>query len=1066
MCIKSLICNRPIGRLCPATGIRLLIFSLLSLVPGNLILAAGDSMRSQIEADWLRQARSWAAASQHISETAGDAAGAVDGVKNGKYGFHTGLEPNPWWQVDLGATRSIARIVIFNRLDYAPGLHNADNLRVLTSNDGAKWTLRHQNRGKHFGGISGAAPLKVEFTQPVTARFVRLRISSSDPIFFHLDEVEVYGRREPNRNIALDCPADQSSVSQWSINKVQPNVEEALPGFTRRLIQQGLLVAEDLERRGVDSTAFRCQLREVRKRVESVCKQEDQRQSRELYLSTRWIVRRLAFHNPLLQFDKLLFVKRFTQETYPDICLNHMPWVSRPGGDICVLSWPAPDGRARIEELLKDRLGPGHVHGIDLNWDADEIVFGYAQSESEEPVEGWLDRRTNYHLRRTVEPIHLFRIKVDGEDLRQLTDSEWSDLDPAFLPNGEIAFVSERCGCSLQCNELDKDETSCNLYVMSGDGSNIRRLSASKDGDYLPHCLADGSIGYCRWEYQERGWAHIQSIWTVRPDGTGADALFKQHLNNPWALEDVRSIPNLSSRKLVAIAAGHHTLAAGPVVTAKPSRGMNTERAIRIVTPDIRPPEGGMSGRPVPQGGVRDGEGFYMTPWPLSNKYFLVAYSYGHKQNDPRGYGIYLIDVFGNKELIYRDNDISSFSPIPVAARPKPLQVTDTTDASKKYATCAVADVSHGVPGVAPDDVHYLRVAQRLAWPYDNRYGGQRYHRVPHTQKLQPNWTPVRVLGEVPIDSDGSAHFRVPADTAVYFQLLDENHMELRRMRSFISFQPGERRMCVGCHESCGEAPPPQSFPSAVVRGPSELIPPPWGQQPISFLRDIQPIFDRHCGDCHGGLNPAGGLDFGGGLTAPGTIPAFAANRAYETMRVHELVSRSNIHDDATVTEPLAFGSHQSKLIHVLRDGPCGKRVQLTSAEWLRLVTWIDGNAPYHDRFINKRQARPVYDLPADAELFAKIESIHARRCGQCHAPGDITRPYWVDLHAPEKSLFLSAPLAKSAGGSQTCGTAVYPDRSDTDYANIAQLVAQAVERAWREPRRDLRALPVPRIEP
>ena len=65
----------------------------------------------------------------------------------------------------------------------------------------------------------------------------------------------------------------------------------------------------------------------------------------------------------------------------------------------------------------------------------------------------------------------------------------------------------------------------------------------TKDGDYLPHCLDDGTIGYTRWEYQERGWAHIQSIWYVRPDGTGADALFKQHLNDPWALEDVRSIP-------------------------------------------------------------------------------------------------------------------------------------------------------------------------------------------------------------------------------------------------------------------------------------------------------------------------------------------------------------------------------------------------------------------------------------------------------------------------------------------------------------------------------------------
>ena len=62
----------------------------------------------------------------------------------------------------------------------------------------------------------------------------------------------------------------------------------------------------------------------------------------------------------------------------------------------------------------------------------------------------------------------------------------------------------------------------------------------------------------------ERSFAHIQSVWIVAPDGTGADALYKQHMNDPWALEEMRSIPD--SHKISAIATGHHTLPAGPVV--------------------------------------------------------------------------------------------------------------------------------------------------------------------------------------------------------------------------------------------------------------------------------------------------------------------------------------------------------------------------------------------------------------------------------------------------------------------------------------------------------------------
>ncbi len=905
------------------TGLGLLaIAAAISLAPSGWVLA--QSTTADIEQDWLEYAEHLMNGAHGPPTTAGDARGAVDGVRDGKYAFHTGSELAPWWQVDLGSGCAIQRIVIYNRLDYAPGLHNADNLDILTSDDGQNWTLRHENRGRHFGGITGAPPLEVKFAKPITARFVRLLLKSDKPLFLHLDEVEVYTAESPVKNAARGCTADQSSLSPWSVNKPSLDQRTSFADLIARTIEQGKALATDLGHEGVETRRHILGLDQLATEFARIPPDSPVQDQRELYLQVRRIVRQLVFSNPLLDFDQLVVVKRFTQETYPDICLNHMPWVSRPGGDIAVLDLKGPESNPTERTVLNGVIGPGHVHGIDLDWDGRTVVFGYAKTKSNEPPEGWLDRTTNFDLRRNEEPIHLFEIDLDSRHLRQLTDGQWSDLDPTYLPNGSIAFVSERCGCSLQCNEWDKDETSCNLYVMNSDGSNIRRLSASKDGDYLPHCLDDGSIGYCRWEYQERGWAHIQSIWTVRPDGTGADALFKQHLNNPWALEDIRSVPLGGTRRLIGIAAGHHTLAAGPVVVVTPSQGMNNADAIRIVTPDILPPEGGMSGTAVSEGGVRDGSGYYMTPWPLSNKYFLVAYTYGTKQNAPAGYGIYLIDVFGNKELLYRDPSISCFSPIPLHARRRPTVVTDITDAQQPDATLAIANVAHGVDGVTPEQVRFVRISERLVWPYDNERGGQRYHEVPHTRELVPNWTPVRILGEVPVESDGSAHFRIPADTPVYFQLLDEHYMELRRMRSFISLQPGETRMCVGCHESRGEAPVSDAFPLALARAPDIPDPPPWGTKPLSFLRDVQPIFDKHCVQCHEGLSPAAGLDFSRGLRPREAIPAFAANRAYETIRSQELVARSNIHDDARVTQPFAFGSHLSKLVEVLRHGVCG----------------------------------------------------------------------------------------------------------------------------------------------
>jgi hypothetical protein len=131
----------------------------------------------------------------------------------------------------------------------------------------------------------------------------------------------------------------------------------------------------------------------------------------------------------------------------------------------------------------------------------------------------------------------------------------------------------------------------------------------------------------------------------------------------------------------------------------------------------------------------------------------------------------------------------------------------------------------------------------------------------------------------------------------------------------------------------------------------------------------------------------------------------------------------------------------------------------LTNEDWRRLVTWIDANAPYHDAFVNKRPATPAYCLASDRELLQQITAVHARRCASCHQAEQVTRADWIDLRQPAQSRFLSAPLAAAAGGSGRCGQAIYADRDDPDYAALQELLAAAVEKAWRHPRRDLNAL-------
>jgi len=1141
--------------------------------------------------------------------TAADAAGAVDGVKNGLYAFHTGGDPHPWWQVDLGRPEPIGKLIVYNRLDYAPGLHNADTLDVLTSDDGETWTLRHHNTD-HFGGVSGAPPLTVEFTD-LTARYLRLQIPVSHGILFHLDEVEIYRPGDPSTNIALQKPARQSTLSIWSkggglgsamfgvgglyvgltredpprvMLNDQPYAEGAvtrtpeglavevalplqqgrqafpsqvrLPGDVAAAVRLGApwkltwpaelalgcgrnrldlrlegaptfdppvsvevetvsLTPFDLLRRQaghtdvaasgnftldfpletegpaaviltlrqgsialtearaffvppVRETLSRARallddfdrpapeaLRDLRDRLASLEAREaagaaDPAARQALYREARWLARDIALGNPALRAGQLLFVKRYTQQPYPDVCLNHMPWTSRPGGDICVLSPIAPDGT--VKPLLDGALGHGHVHGMDLSPDGRRICFGWAQRPNDQPPEKWLIRPASFELRNEEEPIHIFEVDAASRRTRQLTDGEWSDLDPAYLPTGDIAFVSERCATSLQCNEYDKDETSCNVYAVAPDTGDVRRLTVSKDGDYLCHPLDNGLLAYTRWEYHERSWANIQSIWFVAPDGTQADALFKQHFNDPWAIEDMRSIPG--SHKLIAIATGHHTLPTGPVIVVDHHVGINEPSGINIVTPGVLPPEGGMTGNVVPEGGVPGLGGQYQTPFALSERHFLASFTYG-ATTDETGYALYLLDVHGTRELLYRDATISSILPRPLEAQARPPVVHGSVDRSQQDATCIVTDIYEGVTGIERGAIKYLRISEPVGWPYNNREGGHRYE--PDLKQVMLNWTPVRVLGTVPVEPDGSVWFRVPPDIAVYFQALDENQMELQRMRSFVNFQPGEVRSCAGCHETRAAAPANPPTALALKHPPSPLQPPPWGSdRSISFLRDVQPVFDRNCLPCHAGLKPAGGLDFSGGLTE-------RYNRAWETVNAAGLVSRSNVGEDARITLPRQFGSHKSKLIELVRGGHQG-RVSLPAEDFLRLVIWVDANAVYDAEFINKRPAAEPYNLVADAPLRQTLEGVHARRCAQCHEPASVSRLDWVDFRDPAQSRFLTAPLAgvggsPASGGEKQCSP-VYADEQDPDYQAVLAAVGRAVDETWKRPRRDVATLP------
>ncbi|NQT39405.1 MAG: discoidin domain-containing protein, partial [Planctomycetes bacterium] len=339
----------------------------------------------QIEADWLRQEqvrwlpktpRSRPAAAVAAMTTRQDAAGGNDGVKDGTYGFHTSQDAKPWWQVDLGSAVPLDRVVIYNRCD-GKVEDRAARLIVLLSGDGKTWTVYYRHDGSSFLGRTDDKPLVVSAAGE-TARFVRVQLPG--PQYFHLDEVEVY-RTGSEKNVAIGRPADQSSASQWSRNNLPPTAtadasSPEMPDAAYRVeevIEHGLALGADLTVRGVNVEDYVRDFKHISVRLLTNPLTETRR---KLYLEARWIVRRMALANPLLDFDDLLFVKR-VPGTFTHMSDQYYGWWSRPGGGLCVLEDFKSDS-PRLRCLTED-FEPGSVLRPDLSHDGTRVLFAYCK---------------------------------------------------------------------------------------------------------------------------------------------------------------------------------------------------------------------------------------------------------------------------------------------------------------------------------------------------------------------------------------------------------------------------------------------------------------------------------------------------------------------------------------------------------------------------------------------------------------------------------------------------------------------------------------------------------------
>jgi len=695
----------------------------------------------------------------------------------------------------------------------------------------------------------------------------------------------------------------------------------------------------------------------LEKQLKALPPMQDDSATHELYLSVRRIKRSIMLQNPLLDFDRVLLADTpLYAGRHESAHRNGYHYGAMSGSRLLVLDGLRPDGVEH--ELVTGE--EGYIMRMDLAFDASKVVFSLKPK----------DERS----------FHLYEIGIDGENRRQLTNSDYDDMDPIYLPDGHILFSTSRGNSYVRCLP---QSASTVLARCTADGRDITIISRNNEPDYTPTLLPDGRILYTRWEYTERPLWRLQKLWTINPDGTGLSVYWGNGSAYPDMLWEARPVPG--TQKVMFTGVGHHDVLTGCLGVIDVSRGLQWPNGITKVTgelewPEVGEPEGG-SPITSPRYHASGALWSVRCPYPLGPEDFLISAA----RTKTTGFSLYLMDIHGNRELLYTGLGNSWYArPLRPRTPPPPIPdrvVWPKTGEQPQDGTLFSQNVYAGVEGLPPGTAKYLRVIEMDAKTYSSGFKSWR-HSGPAISIIQEDGVK-RILGTVPICADGSVAFRIPSGRALHFQLLDDQYRCIQIMRSFTGVMPGETRGCQGCHALHTSSPEPRQNSLAMSQPAAELTPPPWGAATsISYERFCQPVLDRHCGKCHQGEGKARAkLDLtlrGGvpekGITDEKLLPfkepyltlvgqAWAGPKPAGGPNALGLAGCLNVEGDQHYEplKPMTMLSSTSRLIDLVTSGK-HHDVKVEGEDLRRLIAWVDCNCVYR----GDEEVRQIPDPPPE----------------------------------------------------------------------------------------------------
>jgi hypothetical protein len=469
----------------------------------------------------------------------------------------------------------------------------------------------------------------------------------------------------------------------------------------------------------------------------------------------------------------------------------------------------SPEGQVRV-------LSDGFYSACDpsLSFDAKRLLFA-----------GKKEKQSRWRI---------WEIGIDGQNLRAVSPENQEARSPIYAAT---LFTLDSPGpwftivyaVRENCLTESGGTIGSSLYNVKLDGTEPRRLTFNPNHNLDPFQMWDGRVLYAAERYPVEPGTPTGRVGLYSVHIVGTEMVFY----GGEAGQRIQHMPCSTERSLVVFVESDEASwdGAGQLACIREQRPHRTYKRL-----------------------TSDPKWRYLYPAPWRDNLVLVSRRPSDRQATC---GICYFDAdTGEIETIFDSPDYHDIQAQIVRPRPLPDGHSTVVEPAKYttgifYALNCYDTDERKAPHLAKGVLKRVRIIEGVpvasGEPSTNSSSGQ-----PSGADRKGPFVARRLLGEAPIEADGSFNVEVPADTPVLIQTLDERGLALGNC-GWVWVKPREARGCVGCHED-PELIPENNYVLALRRPSTKVAPPPDQRRIVGFRESVVPILKNRCASaaCHG----------------------------------------------------------------------------------------------------------------------------------------------------------------------------------------------------------------------